>query len=357
MARASEPRRSNDPMQASMLVNAKWRTHPLTTGVQRYASGLTAALRDSGTVLETASPRPGPPWKTTLWEQRTLPRLARSYDLLLCPANAGPYRLDPETRLVLTLHCLRFRTHPENYTRSFVRWYEHLIPRLVRRADAILTVSRTAADEIAEAFPLARGKLHAVAPGIDSAFSPHHGRDPLVGEEPYCVFVGNAAPAKNLRTLLRALERTRSPMRLVLLGVDQSQCRLICPDSISHRVLALGHVNDSARVASVMAHASALLAPSLYESFDLPTVEAMACACPVIASDLAVHREVCADAARFILPTDPDAWARAIDRLDDPCESRPYIERGLSRSARFLWARAASEVSGIVEGLCGVTQA
>ncbi len=345
-------------MQPRVLINAKWRTHPRVTGVQRYAAGLTRALRDAGVAFDEAAPSPGPAWRTTLWEQHALSAAAQGYDLLLCPANSGPARLGHETRLLLTLHCLRFRVHPENYTRGFVRWYEYLIPRLVRRADAIITVSHTAARELGEAFPEALGKLHAIHPGIDEAFTPVRPRDPALGPESYCVFVGNPSPAKNLRTLLMALERTNAPVNLVLVGVDERQKRLICPDSLHDRVLAVGHINDPARVASVLAHARALLAPSHYESFDLPIAEAMACACPVLASDLPVHREIGADAARYIPATDAVAWALAIDRiLAHPGEARALAEAGRRRASRFSWSRAAKRVTGLVQELTGVHHA
>ena len=57
--------------------------------------------------------------------------------------------------------------------------------------------------------------------------------------------------------------------------------------------------------------ASALVFPSLYEGFGLPPLEAMACGCPVAASDAGALPEVLGDAAATFDPTEPEAIAAA----------------------------------------------
>ena len=57
--------------------------------------------------------------------------------------------------------------------------------------------------------------------------------------------------------------------------------------------------------------------PSLVESFGHPLVEAMASGLPIIASDIPVHREICADAAVYFDPLDPDDLADKIVALSN----------------------------------------
>lgn len=337
-------------MKPNILINCKWQTHERTTGVQRYATDLTNALSDAGLVFDQAKPKPGPIWKSTLWEQRVLPKLAREYDTLLCPANMAPCALDKDVRLILTIHCLRFYFHPENYTRSFVNWYRFMIPKIIARADSILTVSQTTALEIQRIYPESTGKVKVVYPGVSSLFTDEgSSSDVSTPLEPYWVFIGNAAPAKNLKVVLEALQISDRPHRLVLLGVDERQLKSVDIQFPVDRVFPIGHINDTARVASILRGADGLLAPSIYESFDLPTIEAMACGCSVLASDTLVHREIGQGVPMYITPTNSAQWAFVMDQfLQKPDEVHQRRIEGLERASQFRWSKAAMHVMSII---------
>lgn len=330
-------------MTKRLLVNAKWQTHPAPTGVHRYASGLVGAMKHAGLTFELSAPPTTNRWRATLWEQRTLPVIARGFETLLCPANMAPLNLDDSVRLMLTVHCLRFRFHPENYAPSFNRWYNFAIPRLIERADTIFTVSQSQMAEIEQVYPETIGKIAVMPPGVDPSFRPEHSRDSEAPTEPYVVYIGSAAPAKNLRTLLNAFDRMKEPPKLVLIGVDRAQADLICPATLHGRIVPLGHIGNPDRIASLLTHALAMLSPSLYESFGLPCLEAMACGCPVVASDLAAHREVCQGAAVYVEAEDSAGWAEKIAGVvNDPQLRSRMSKDGLRRSRAFDWSKSVS---------------
>lgn len=330
-------------MPKRILINAKWKINPAPTGVQRYAHALTDAMRNAGIDFDLAIPPSMSRWRATLWEQRALPMMAQRYDALLCPANMAPINLHESVRLLLTVHCLRFHFHPRSYPPSFVRWYKFCIPRLVERADLIFTVSQTQRAELELIFPEAVGKVCVMSPGVDSSFHPHHDRDHEAPSDQYIVYIGSGAPAKNLATLLNAYRLLNEAPKLVLIGVDPAQADLICPSELRGCLVPLGHIQSRERISALLAHAQALASPSLYESFGLPCLEAMASGCPVIASDLAAHREVCKSAARYVDPSDPMAWASAIEMVLGDDHLRAHMrECGLTRSKKFLWANAIS---------------
>jgi glycosyltransferase involved in cell wall biosynthesis len=62
----------------------------------------------------------------------------------------------------------------------------------------------------------------------------------------------------------------------------------------------------------LVARARASVLPSHYEGFGLPLLEAMAAGTRVLASDIAVHREVSNGHALLVPPTDVDGWAAAL---------------------------------------------
>lgn len=341
-------------MQPRLLINAKWRVHPQTTGVQRYAEGLIGAMESSGLDTTLAIPPSPNRWRAMLWEQRTLPKIASGYDALLCPANMAPGQLDPAVRLLVTIHCLRFRFHPESYSPAFVRWYEHMIPRIIERADTILTVSRAQQAEIESQYPASIGKIEQLAPGVDPVFRPGYAPDSTTPAGPYLLFLGSAAPAKNLAMLLRAYAISQDLPPLVLAGVTPREARIICPEGAAERVFAIGHIEDPRRVAALLANAQCLLAPSRYESFGLPCLEAMACGTPVIASDIPAHREVCGNAAQ-LLPSDvPELWARHIhDLLSDPQLQAERARQGLARSRVYSWSKTVKSLERVVNSGTG----
>jgi hypothetical protein len=90
--------------------------------------------------------------------------------------------------------------------------------------------------------------------------------------------------------------------------------------------------------------AACFVFPSLYESFGLAQLEAMACGCPVLASNSGALPEVAGDAAMFCDPHDPKSIGETIVKLvSDPTVRQVYVERGLARAKQFTWDRCAHE--------------
>ena len=191
----------------------------------------------------------------------------------------------------------------------------------LRHASVIIANSHSTADEIAA---YAQGWDHPEPPvtvallGLERAFIDEPMAAPA--SAPYFVFVGTIEARKNLAMLLTVWRRLAERMgrltpKLVLAGargwenesvIDQLD-RSSAARSLVHEVANL----DDAQMAALVAGARALLAPSLAEGFDLPVIEALALGTPVIASDIAAHREL-APSARLIDPLDGPGWLAAI---------------------------------------------
>ena len=134
----------------------------------------------------------------------------------------------------------------------------------------------------------------------------------------------------------------RPELRLFLTGLGHDPARL--PTGVE----TLGGVSADELV-RLYRRAAALVFPSLYEGFGLPPVEAMACGCPVAASNAGSLSEVVGDAAVLFDPADAhsiaDGIAEALDRADE------LASRGLRRAAAFTWNATARAHDRVYEAV------
>ena len=83
--------------------------------------------------------------------------------------------------------------------------------------------------------------------------------------------------------------------------------------------------------------------PSLIEGFGLPVLEAQACECPAVLSDIAAFREVAGGAAIYFDPRLEERLAEAVAATEEPDIRRHLVEAGLVNVRRFTWNRTAEQ--------------
>lgn len=291
-----------------------------------------------------------------------LPWLARreALDLLHVQCAAPPLI---RARLVVHIHDLLPLRAPADHRGLRDRLVRRMTPGTLRRADGVLTVSESVAGEIRADFPFAAAKLTAIPNGIEGGFfqprasvAPRaaiHARLGLKGD--YLLYVGAFAARKNLEVAIRAFGRlVRDPRhataQLVLAGMCRStsylaSLRKLAAEVAPGAVIFTGFVDDR-ECLDLLQHARIFLAPSRGEGFDLPPLEAMSCAVPVVCSELPVHRELLEDDALYFHPDRPEELAAALLRLDtDPALHRELSRRGPARAARYTWENAMGRMA------------
>ncbi len=258
--------------------------------------------------------------------------LVHSLDLM-----APPTRLP----LVVTVHDVVALELSHFHPRRAVELQRRRLASL-SRASVVVCDSQSTADEL-----VARGvepaRISVVYLGLTRLPTPV---DPPLPPEPFVLAVGTLEPRKGHDLLLRAFAATGIHRhRLVFAGppVGRSQglAELASELGIGERLTILGVVDDAV-LAGLYRDASALCMPSLAEGFGLPVLEAMSFGVPVVASDLAVLREVTGDSAVLVAPGSADALARALERVltEDALAARLRSE-GRARAARFTWEATA----------------
>jgi len=227
----------------------------------------------------------------------------------------------------VTIHDVLHEVYPHFFSRAEIAYRRLVYGGTVRRAKVILTSSRFSENALVERLGVPREKVRVVPLAVDlERFAV--GEDP---REPFLFYPANRWRHKNHERLfeaLRIIRRVRPETNLVLTGGGHEG------RPVPEGVVVRGWVGVDELV-RLYRTASALVFPSLHEGFGLPVLEAMACGCPVAASNVASLPEVCGDAARLFDPTSPEEIAAGV--LDLLAGPREYVRRGLSRVESFTW--------------------
>ena len=356
------------------------------TGIGRYAVELTCALRRVDPNIEIVLLNPYPESKLAWYrdfETYPVPSLKKlpavmaigsgvlagaarrlKLDVLHDPCGIAPF-LAPRfgVRRIVTVHDAIPRTLPHT---------QPLLTRIVFRtslraarwsADAILTVSTSARDDLVHHLGYRADSVHVTSNGVhypsDDDLRRYRSRLPEVCERlgitaPYLFWVGGPNPRKNLGTLVRTFGELRQrghDLCLVLAGpglVDLGAVQAAMRE-FGTSVVVPGHVDDEA-LHVLYTGTAALVFPSLYEGFGLPVLEAMSHAAPVVASNRSSLPEIVGDAGLLVDPNDVPALADAVQQVVEDENVRGRLARGArEKSRQFTWERVAS---GCLEVYC-----
>jgi len=228
------------------------------------------------------------------------------------------------------------------------RWHSFIgmQKRVSRSLPRIITVSRSARDDICRDFNMRPGQFRIVPNGINTdLFYPIPG----IERKKNRIIVTNSAdtPLKGLFFLFQAvaqLVQTRS-VEVTVIGAPKENGRivkLIRQLGIGHLIHFTGRI-DNGEFVRQYARATVAVVPSVYEGFGLPVGEAMACGLPVISTTGGALPEVVGDAGILVPPADHRALARAIGEiLDSPQRAGELGRAGYQRvQQQFTWPKAA----------------
>ncbi len=358
-----------------LIINGRYLTQPIT-GVQRYAREIVQALDDlldNHPVLdvELISPRlndPPPLLRNIVhrsvgcsqghyWEQFELPWHVGE-GVLFCPGNTAPViSLLSGKRVVVTVHDLSYLYFPTAYSVAFRMAYRLLIPVILRKANAIITVSNSERKSILEHYPYVKDRIHAVQNGGLPSGVVRSGSVPNSSAgDGYVLYVGSLSKRKNFPGMLEVacrLARHRGTRFVFVGGVPDGLTDSFrsVPQDVLDRIQLVGQVNDLDTLIGYYLSAACFFFPSFYEASPLPPIEAMACGCPVIASSIPSLKERCQDAALYCDPGDVDDMCSTLEQLLTNAELRQSLrERGYRQAERYSWENCAKATLDILDG-------
>ncbi len=264
--------------------------------------------------------------------------------------------VNPSWDLVIHIKTMHAFTTPEALSTGARAYRRLTYQRSAKLARAIIINSDSLRHEIDQYLEVEPEKIRLIPEAVDHAVFKPGDRDAarasvasLGISRPFALFVSSLWRYKNCHGLLHAWKWARPELdgrQLVIVGAERDKeyaaelHRLVDELGIGDDVVFVGGVPLEDTVRFYRA-ADFLVYPSLNETFGLPILEAMACGCPVVTSDVSAMPDTAGGAAILADPHDPAALARS---LLDACGSGADTLRklGLRRAQQFTWGATAS---------------
>lgn len=339
-----------------IAINGKFLGQRLT-GVQRYARELVIALdplcHDLDVVLvvpeEGKNNCPklnniqtviGGKRASTLWEQTTFARyVRRSHAVSVNLCNSAPLF----ARKIVCVHDMKLYAHPEFFSKKFRVWYRILFRNIMKKAEAILTVSDFSKREIGKYFPKAATRVH-VVPNAWQHFGEGKRSDTVLQKyglqrREYFFAMSSLEPNKNLKWIVNTAKNDPTALFAVAGGINRKVFSGV-KEELPENVKLIGYVSDE-EAKSLMEGCRAFTFVTFYEGFGLPPLEALSAGAPcVIVSDSEVMHEIFGDNAVYV---SPDRYGENLRALAVP--------QGTNCLGKYSWKNSAAKLFEILKNM------
>lgn len=260
---------------------------------------------------------------------------------------------------VSVVHDIAFEFYPEFIQHKNLAYLQKQARKSVKRSTKVVAVSEATKQDLIRHYGTPANKIVVVPNAVDhTIFNPKAGeRTAAVLKkhripEKYLMFLGNIEPRKNLIGLLKAYSQSYPAHRAALVIVGGGKWTWNDTDYLEQiknladlPIIRTGFIND-ADASALYAGAEAFVYPSFYEGFGIPCLEAMACGCPVVCSNLSSFPELVGNAALQVDPRDIDDIKTAILKITgDAALRRRLIAAGQKRAAKYNWKNSAMLLS------------
>lgn len=281
-------------------------------------------------------------------------------DALYAPAHVRPaYAPCPVVVHVLDMMYHRF---PHHWEWSDQAYFRLAVSILTSRASNISALSESTKKDILHFTSAPEDVIEVIYPGVPDGFEviePEKTqgiRKQYRLPNPFILFIGSFHPRKGVIDLINAFEEVAGeiPHDLVIVVSTNYQSEFIeqriLHNQVAQRIRLLKGVVPRSELPLFCNEADLFVFPSLYEGFGFPVLEALACGCPTITTNISSLPEVAGNAALLVQPNHAAGLKNAIERVLLDTDFRDNLrQRALQQARRFSWATTAQKTIGLLE--------
>lgn len=302
------------------------------------------------------------------WSEINIPNILTDtgIDIYLVPQNGIGLPKEKNCKYIITLHDVIPFKLPETVGPGYLKIFLQNIPDIIKRADAIITVSEYSKKDISETLNVPLNKIFVTQLAAENIYYPmdRTTAGQLLKRKynidyDFILYLGGFSPRKNIKGLIEAYYKIYKKLsvkhKLIILGKHGKSYddyrQLVDKLGLNEYVIFTGFVpvND---LPLFYNSASLFVYPSFYEGFGLPPIEAMACATPTITSNVTSIPEIIDGCAMTINPYDVDELSEAMHIiLEDKNLWQHYSIIGFKKSREFSWKETARKTLDIFKTL------
>ena len=280
-------------------------------------------------------------------------RTPQNIDIIHYPTVSNPYFGNSKSKIVVTIHDITPLLMPE-----FHNWKRNVFFRLFLRSwltksTKIIVDSHNTKSDLLQRFNIPSSKINVVHLGVGSNFKPiknHQVIQKYHLPEHYILFVGTIEPRKNISRLITAYTQLNPQEKLVIVGRRGWKNEKIIAAIKNNPNIQIVNDVEEQDLPAVYSHARLFVYPSLYEGFGLPVLEAMACGCPVITSNISSLPEVAGNATILVNPYNIIEITTSMNRVLKDKKLQEHLKRqGLKQAKKFSWKKCAKETFKIYQ--------
>lgn len=286
-----------------------------------------------------------------LWTKFALPlNLAVSkdnFDLFYSPTHYSPTPCPIPT--IPTIHDIGYLETPSEFTKKDFYQLKNWTEQSIKQAKHIIAVSEFTKQEIIKKYKIKSEKITVIPNGI-TKFKKHTKIEcqkilnKFKINIPYFLSVGTLKPNKNYPFLIKAFSKLNG-YQLVISGkkgwLFDEIFKTVTDLNLQDKVIFTDYVTEKERNI-LFQNATATVLPSLYEGFGIPAIESQSFDTPVIVSDIPSYREIMADSAIYIDPTNEKSLIKALSNIKNN-HSQNY--------KRYLWTQSAKKLLHLFDHL------
>ncbi len=286
---------------------------------------------------------------------------------------AADLKVRTGTPFVVTFHALgKVRRLHQGAADAFPDERMSIEARLMREADALIAECPQDVDDLANLYGAPSSRIHLIPCGFDpDEFEPLNKEEarsklelPTVPQDaPLLLQLGRMVPRKGVETVVHALAQVEKAHLLVVGGESAEPDPVKTPEigrlqavasevGVSERIHFLGQ-KPRGDLKHLYAAADVFVTTPWYEPFGITPLEAMACARPVVGSNVGGVKYSVVDGETGLLvpPKDPDTLAEALNLLlAHPKRAEAMGKRGRARVLRdFTWEQVAGAMRRVYE--------